>query len=194
MWNTSFRKITLLHPCFQTPCFHLIHLFSTRYASHKMLLPHWWSIRYNVSPPSCVQRVHYAIEFQIQNKLFRQKAILNPLGQLRPMPLTSPHSLKYMPNCSMNLRRTVKHTLMQFSLAMSILPVLFPLFFKEILTKFISQCFFLPMSIVRLEGLEKLEFVEGLKAEVGRRGFFTVLHIEIQVIRGGTVECESNKW
>ena len=35
----------------------------------------------------------------------------------------------------MNLRCTVKHTLMQFSLAMSILPVLFPLFFKETLTK-----------------------------------------------------------
>ena len=34
-------------------------------------------------------------------------------------------------------------------------------------------------------------FVEGLKAVIVKRGLFGVLHVEIQVIRGGPVGCVS---
>ena len=104
---------------------------------------------------------------------------------------SSAQTHKYLLNPSIRLQYTVKHMLLQFSLPMSMPVVPFPVSFQETLMGLIFLLFFLPMCIVKLEGPGRLGFVEGLKAVIVKRGLFGVLHVEIQVIRGGPVGCVS---
>ena len=108
--------------------------------------------------------------------------------------LSLEQTLKCTLNHSIHLQHIVKPTLMQFSLAMSVSAVLFPLSFKGTHMEFTFPHFFLLTSIVKLEGPERLGFVEGQKVVVMRRGLFAVLRMEIQVIQGGPVGYVSRGW
>src|SRR5437667_5890400 len=77
--------------------------------------------------------------------------------------LSSEQTLKCTLNHSIPLQHIVKPTLMQFSLAMSMSAILFPLSFKGTHMEFTFLHFFLLTSIVKLEGPERLEFAEGHK-------------------------------